>query len=127
MGPKTNYVAGDHKDVSYIWQDPSPIGKILSASEEQILRDAIVNSGLSVQELVNTAWASASTFRGSDNRGGANGARIRLQPQKNWEVNKPEELSKVLAIYEQIAISQGVSIADVIVIGGAVGIEKARF
>ena len=125
MGPKTNYIAGDHKDVSYIWQDPSPIGKILTASEEQILRDAIVNSGLSVQEMVNTAWASASTFRSSDNRGGANGARIRLQPQKDWEVNKPEELSKVLGIYEQIAFSQGVSIADVIVIGGAVGIEKA--
>ena len=125
MGPKTNYIAGDHKDVSYIWQDPSPIGKTLTASEEQILRDAIVNSGLSVQEMVNTAWASASTFRSSDNRGGANGARIRLQPQKDWEVNKPEELSKVLGIYEQIAFSQGVSIADVIVIGGAVGIEKA--
>ena len=125
MGPKTNYIAGDHKDVSYIWQDPSPIGKILTASEEQILRDAIVNSGLSVQEMVNTAWASASTFRSSDNRGGANGARIRLKPQKDWEVNKPEELSKVLGIYEQIAFSQGVSIADIIVIGGAVGIEKA--
>jgi catalase-peroxidase len=125
MGPKTNYIAGDHKDVSYIWQDPSPIGKILTASEEQILRDSIVHSGLSVQEMVNTAWASASTFRSSDNRGGANGARIRLQPQKDWEVNKPEELSKVLGIYEQIAFSKGVSIADVIVIGGAVGIEKA--
>ena len=125
MGPKTNYIAGDHKDVSYIWQDPSPIGKTLTASEEQIVRDAIVNSGLSVQEMVNTAWASASTFRSSDNRGGANGSRIRLQPQKDWEVNKPEELSKVLGIYEQIAFSQGVSIADVIVIGGAVGIEKA--
>ena len=125
MGPKTNYIAGDHKDVSYIWQDPSPVGKILNVSEEQIIRDAIVNSGLSVQEMVNTAWASASTFRSSDNRGGANGSRIRLQPQKDWEVNKPEELSKVLGIYEQIAISQGVSIADVIVIGGAVGIEKA--
>ena len=75
--------------------------------------------------MVNTAWASASTFRSSDNRGGANGSRIRLQPQKDWEVNKPEELSKVLGIYEQIAFSQGVSIADIIVIGGAVGIEKA--
>ena len=125
MGPKTNYIAGDHKDVSYIWQDPSPVGKILNVSEEQIIRDAIVNSGLSVQEMVNTAWASASTLRNSDNRGGANGSRIRLQPQKDWEVNKPEELSKVLGIYEQIAFSQGVSIADVIVIGGAVGIEKA--
>jgi catalase-peroxidase len=125
MGPKTNYIAGDYKDVSYIWQDPTPIGKMLTSSEEKAVRDAIADSGLSVQEMVNTAWASASTFRGSDNRGGANGARIRLLPQKDWEVNKPEELSKILAVYDQIASSHGVSIADVIVIGGAVGIEKA--
>jgi len=125
MGPKTNYIAGDFKDVNYIWQDPTPIGKILTSSEEDAVRNALVNSGLSVQEMVNTAWASASTFRGSDNRGGANGARIRLQPQKDWDVNKPEELSKVLAVYEQIAAEQGTSVADVIVIGGAVGIEQA--
>ena len=125
MGPKTNYIAGDFKDVNYIWQDPTPIGKILTSSEEDAVRNALVNSGLSVQEMVNNAWASASTFRGSDNRGGANGARIRLQPQKDWDVNKPEELSKVLAVYEQIAAEQGTSVADVIVIGGAVGIEQA--
>ena len=125
MGPKTNYIAGDFKDVSYIWQDPTPIGKMLTASEEQAVRDDLANSGLSVQEMVNTAWASASTFRESDNRGGANGARIRLLPQKDWEVNKPEELKKVLNVYDQIASSQKVSVADVIVIGGAVGIEKA--
>jgi catalase-peroxidase len=125
MGPKTNYIAGDFKDVSYIWQDPTPIGKMLTASEEQAVRDDLANSGLSVQEMVNTAWASASTFRQSDNRGGANGARIRLLPQKDWEVNKPEELKNILNVYDQIASSQKVSVADVIVIGGAVGIEKA--
>jgi len=125
MGPKTNYVTGDYKDVEYIWQDPTPAGKILTSSEEQNLREALSKSGLSVQEMVNTAWASASTFRGSDNRGGANGARIRLAPQKDWEVNKPDELAKVLSVYEQIAKEQNTSVADVIVVAGAVGIEKA--
>ena len=125
MGPKTNYITGDYKDVEYIWQDPTPTGKILTSSEEQNLREAISNSGLSVQEMVNTAWASASTFRGSDNRGGANGARIRLAPQKDWEVNKPNELAKVLDVYEKIAAEQNSSIADVIVVAGAVGIEQA--
>src|SRR5210317_420573 len=125
MGPKTNYIAGDYKDETYSWQDPTPIGKILTSTEEDAVRNAVANTGLSIQELVNTAWASASTFRGSDNRGGANGARIRLEPQKNWNVNKPEELSKVLAVYEKIAAEHGTSIADVIIIGGAVGIEKA--
>ena len=125
MGPKTNYITGDYKDLEYIWQDPTPTGKILTSSEEHNLREAISNSGLSVQEMVNTAWASASTFRGSDNRGGANGARIRLAPQKDWEVNKPNELAKVLDVYERIAAEQNSSIADVIVVAGAVGIEKA--
>jgi catalase-peroxidase len=125
MGPKTNYIAGDFKDVSYIWQDPTPIGKLMTASEEQAVRDALSKSGLSVQEMVTTAWASASTFRGSDNRGGANGARIRLLPQREWDVNQPETLSKVLAVYEGIAANHGTSVADVIVLGGAVGIEKA--
>ena len=125
MGPKTNYVTWDFKNVEYIWQDPTPAGKILTFSEEHSLRETISKSGLSVKEMVNTAWASASTYRNSDNRGGANGARIRLEPQKNWEVNKPKELEKVLSIYEKIAKDQNTSIADVIVVAGAVGIEKA--
>jgi catalase-peroxidase len=125
MGPKSNYVAGDFKDVEYIWQDPVAPGKVLSESEEKAVRNAIVNSGLTQQQMVETAWASASTFRGSDNRGGANGARIRLAPQKNWEVNKPSQLASVLAVYEQIAADTGASIADIIIIGGAVGIEMA--
>ena len=125
MGPKTNYVTGDFKNVEYIWQDPTPAGKILTSSEEHSLRETISKSGLSVREMVNTAWASASTYRNSDNRGGANGARIRLEPQKNWKVNKPKELEKVLSIYEKIAKDQNTSIADVIVVAGAVGIEKA--
>ncbi len=125
MGPKSNYVAGDFKDVEYIWQDPVAPGKVLSESEEKAVRNAIANSGLTQQQMVETAWASASTFRGSDNRGGANGARIRLAPQKNWEVNKPSQLASVLAVYEQIAADTGASIADIIIIGGAVGIEMA--
>ena len=125
MGPKTNYITGDYKNVEYIWQDPTPAGKILTPAEEQNLREALSNSGLSIQEMVNTAWASASTFRGSDNRGGANGARIRLAPQKDWEVNQPEKLAKVLGVYEQIAKEHNTSVADVIVTAGAVGIEKA--
>ena len=125
MGPKTNYITGDYKNVEYIWQDPTPAGKILTPAEEQNLREALSNSGLSIQEMVNTAWASASTFRGSDNRGGANGARIRLAPQKDWEVNQPENLAKVLGVYEQIAKEHNTSVADVIVTAGAVGIEKA--
>ena len=124
MGPKTNYITGDYKNVEYIWQDPTPAGKILTPAEEQNLREALSNSGLSIQEMVNTAWASASTFRGSDNRGGANGARIRLAPQKDWEVNQPEKLAKVLGLYEQIAKEHNTSVADVIVTAGAVGIEK---
>ena len=125
MGPKSNYIAGDFKDVDYIWQDPVQVGKKLSSSDEDNVRKAIKESGLSHQQMVETAWASASTFRGSDNRGGVNGARIRLEPQKNWSVNKPQELSKVLTAYEAIASSTGSSIADVIVLGGAIGIEMA--
>ena len=125
MGPKSNYIAGDFKDVDYIWQDPVPAGKTLSSIDEEKVRAALKSSGLSHQQMVETAWASAATFRGSDNRGGANGARIRLEPQKSWAVNKPHELSNVLAAYEAIASSTGASVADVIVIGGAVGIEMA--
>ena len=123
MGPKSNYIAGDFKDVDYIWQDPVQVAKKLSSSDEDNVRKAIKESGLSHQQMVETAWASASTFRGSDNRGGANGARIRLEPQRSWSINKPQELSKVLTTYEAIASSTGASVADVIVLGGAVGIE----
>ncbi len=125
MGPKSNYIAGDFKDVDYIWQDPVPAEKTLSAADEEKVRDALESSRLTHQQMVETAWASASTFRGSDNRGGANGARIRLEPQKNWAVNKPGQLSAVLAVYEDIAASTGASVADVIILGGAVGIEQA--
>ena len=125
MGPKSNYIAGDFKDVTYIWQDPVSNQNPLSTSEEEQVRSAIKSSGLTQQQLVETAWASASTFRGSDNRGGANGARIRLEPQKNWGVNKPDELQDVLKVYDNIATSTGASIADIIVLGGAVGIEMA--
>ena len=125
MGPKSNYVSGDYKDVEYIWQDPTPTGKLLTSNEEDVIRKTLSDSDLSIQEMVNTALSSAITFRGSDNRGGANGSRIRLEPQKNWDVNKPHELDKVLNVYEKIADKYNASIADVIVIGGAVGIEKA--
>ena len=125
MGPRTNYITGDYKDVEYVWQDPTPKGVSLSASQEAEVRQSIQNSGLSSTQLVETAWASASTFRSSDNRGGANGARIRLAPQKDWEVNKPKELEGILAIYENIAEKHNASVADVIVLGGAVGIEMA--
>ena len=125
MGPRSNYTTGDYKDVEYIWQDPTPTGKILTSSEEQSVREAISNSDLSVKEMVRTAWSSASTFRSSDNRGGANGSRIRLSPQKDWEVNNPKELAKVLPKYEIIATNHNTSIADVIIIAAAVAIEKA--
>ena len=124
MGPKSNYVAGDYKDVEYIWQDPVPAGKTLSSSEESEVRAAIASAEIDNAVMVETAWASASTFRGSDNRGGANGARIRLAPQKDWAVNQPEQLAKVLAAYESISAKTGASVADIIVIGGAVGIEQ---
>ena len=124
MGPKSNYVAGDYEDVEYIWQDPVPAGKTLSSGEESEVRAAISAAGIDNAVMIETAWASASTFRGSDNRGGANGARIRLAPQKDWAVNQPEQLAKVLAAYESISAQTGASVADIIVIGGAVGIEQ---
>ena len=106
-----------------IWQDPIPKGNAdynIDSAKAKILE-----SGLSIQEMVETAWASASTFRGTDMRGGANGARIRLEPQKNWEANKPDQLLKVLSIFEGIASDMGASVADIIVLAGNVGIEKA--
>ena len=125
MGPKSNYVAGDFKDVDYIWQDPIVAGKVLSEQEVKAVRNALTNSGLTQQQMIETAWASASTFRGSDKRGGANGARIRLEPQKNWQVNNPSQLASVIEVYEGISNTTTASVADVIVIGGAVGIEMA--
>ena len=125
MGPKTNYVAGDYPETNFIWQDPIPAGKTLSDAEASAIKDAIKASGLSIQEMVETAWASAASFRGSDKRGGANGARIRLAPMKDWQANKPAQLAKVLEVYEGIAAEHGASVADVIVLGGAAGIEKA--
>jgi catalase-peroxidase len=123
MGPKGRYLGPEVPAEELIWQDPVPEGNV--DYDLNALKTALSESGLSIQEMVETAWASASTFRNSDLRGGANGARIRLAPQKDWEVNKPEQLSKVLSIYEKISSDTGASIADVIVMGGNVGIEKA--
>jgi catalase-peroxidase len=123
MGPKTRYMGPESPEESLIWQDPIPAGN--PEYDVDAVKAKIADSGLSIQEMVETAWASASTYRHTDMRGGANGARIRLEPQKNWEVNKPEQLSKVLGILEGIASETGASIADVIVLAGNVGIEKA--
>ncbi|MEM9298956.1 MAG: catalase/peroxidase HPI [Bacteroidota bacterium] len=128
MGPKSRYVGAEVPAEDLIWQDPIPAAPDeLSHSDISALKDQIADSGLSVSELVSTAWASASTFRGSDKRGGANGARIRLAPQSGWDVNKPSQLAKVLDRLEAIQNSFGkpVSIADLIVLGGSVGIEQA--
>ena len=123
MGPKGRYLGPEVPDEELIWQDPVPAGN--TDYDVSAVKEAISASGLSIQEMVETAWASASTFRNSDLRGGANGARIRLAPQKDWEANKPEQLEKVLSTYEQISSDTGASIADVIVLAGNVGIEKA--
>lgn len=127
MGPKSRYLGKEVPSEDLIWQDPIPAGNKLSDSEVETLKSKIKASGLSVAELVTTAWASASTFRGSDKRGGANGARIRLEPQRNWVANNPTQLNKVLAKYESIKneSSINVSLADLIVLGGNVGIEMA--
>ncbi|MEJ7935380.1 catalase/peroxidase HPI [Sphingobium sp. AN558] len=127
MGPKPRYLGPDVPAEDLIWQDPISAGQPLTDADVATLRAKIAASGLSVSQLVKTAWASASTFRGSDKRGGANGARIRLAPQKDWAVNEPEELAGVLAIYEGIkaGFAGSVSIADLIVLGGAVGVEQA--
>ena len=123
MGPKSRYLGPDVPDEDFIWQDPVPAGS--TSYDVAALKDAIKGSGLSIAELVETAWASASTFRGSDNRGGANGARIRLAPQKDWEGNKPAQLSKVLGVLEPLAAAHGASVADTIVLAGCAGIEMA--
>ena len=123
MGPKSRYVGPEVPDEELIWQDPIPAGN--ANYDVDAVKARIAASGLSVQDMVETAWASASTYRGSDMRGGANGARIRLAPQKGWAANKPDQLARVLLVLEPIAADTGASVADVIVLAGNVGIEQA--
>jgi len=123
MGPKARYLGPDVPAEDLIWQDPVPAGN--KTYDVAAVKARIAAAGLSVGDMVATAWDSARTFRGSDYRGGANGARIRLAPQKDWEGNEPARLARVLAAYEKIAAETGASIADVIVLGGNVGLEQA--
>ncbi|MEC7821089.1 MAG: catalase/peroxidase HPI, partial [Candidatus Neomarinimicrobiota bacterium] len=123
MGPRSRYMGPEVPEEELIWQDPVSPGN--TDYDVDAVKAKISDSGLTIQEMVETAWASASTFRGSDLRGGANGARIRLSPQKDWEANKPEQLARVLEALETIAKDTGASLADVIVLAGNVGIEKA--
>ena len=123
MGPRVNYVGPDVPDEDLIWQDPIPAGR--SDYDVAAVKARIAEAGLSAGELIATAWDSARTFRNSDKRGGANGARIRLAPQRGWEANEPQRLEKVLGVLEPIASETGVSIADLIVLGGNVGLEQA--
>ena len=123
MGPKVRYLGPEVPQEELIWQDPVPAGS--TSYDVEAVKSKIAESGLSVKEMVETAWASASTFRGSDLRGGANGARIRLAPQKDWDANNPEQLLRVLGVLENIASDTGASVADVIVLAGNVGIEQA--
>jgi catalase-peroxidase len=135
MGPRARYLGPEVPAEELIWQDPIPAvnHKLIDAQDIAALKDKILGSGLAVSELVSTAWASASTFRGSDKRGGANGARIRLAPQKDWSVNQPRQLAKVLKVLEGIQGSfnseasggKRVSLADLIVLAGCAGVEKA--
>lgn len=135
MGPKTRYLGPDVPEEELIWQDPIPAvdHELIDDQDITALKTDILESGLSVSQLVSTAWASASTFRGSDKRGGTNGARIRLEPQKSWEINNPPQLANVLAKLEDIQVAfnnrqshgKRVSLADLIVLGGCAGIEKA--
>lgn len=123
MGPKSRYVGPYVPAEDLIWQDPVPAGR--SDYDVAAVKARIAASGLTIGELVTTAWDSARTFRGSDKRGGANGARIRLAPQKDWPGNEPERLARVLAVYDKLAAECGVSVADLIVLGGNLGIEQA--
>jgi len=123
MGPKSRYVGPEVPAEELIWQDPVPAGN--TNYDVDAVKARIAASGLSVQDMVETAWASASTYRGSDMRGGANGARIRLAPQKDWAANKPDQLARILSVLEPIAAETGASVADVIVLAGNVGIEQA--
>jgi catalase-peroxidase len=123
MGPKARYIGPEVPQEDLLWQDPVPAGR--TDYDVAAVKAAIAASGLAVSDLVATAWDSARTFRGSDMRGGANGARIRLAPQKDWEGNEPARLARVLAVLEKIAADSGASVADVIVLGGNVGVEQA--
>ena len=123
MGPKARYVGPDVPREDLIWQDPVPAGR--TDYNVDAVKILIAASGLSVSEMITTAWDSARTFRGSDMRGGANGARIRLAPQRDWQGNEPERLVRVLAVLEKIAAATGASVADVIVLAGNVGVEQA--
>ncbi len=132
MGPHSRYLGTDIPTEEFTWQDPIPAvnHELINQADIEALKATILTTGLSVSELVSTAWASASTFRGSDKRGGANGARIRLEPMKNWTVNNPVQLNKVLTVLEKVqaefnAKGKQVSLADLIVLGGAAAIEKA--
>jgi catalase-peroxidase len=135
MGPRSRYLGPEVPEEELIWQDPVPAvdHELIDAQDIADLKGKILASGLSIPELVSTAWASASTFRGSDKRGGANGARIRLAPQKDWEVNQPAQLNKALEILEGIQKAfnsaqpggKKVSLADLIVLGGCAGVEQA--
>jgi len=123
MGPRTRYIGPEAPSEELIWQDPVPAGN--RNYDVDAAKAEIAKSGLTIQEMVETAWASAPTYRGTDMRGGANGARIRLAPQKDWQANKPDQLQRVLSVLEPIAAAAGASVADVIVLAGNVGIEKA--
>ncbi|MCC9156183.1 catalase/peroxidase HPI [Streptomyces parvulus] len=132
MGPKSLYLGPEVPQETLLWQDPLPEseGEPIGAEDVATLKTKLLESGLSVAQLVSTAWASASTFRGSDKRGGANGARIRLQPQRGWEVNEPDELAQVLRVLEGVqqefnSGAKKVSLADLIVLGGSAAVEKA--
>ena len=134
MGPSSTYLGPEVPKEELVWQDPIPAlnHEVINATDIAALKVKLLNSGLSISELVSTAWASASTYRHSDRRGGANGARIRLLPQRNWEVNNPKQLEKVLAVLEKIqqefnakSGKKKVSIADLIVLGGSAALEKA--
>ncbi|MFD5313376.1 catalase/peroxidase HPI [Streptomyces ardesiacus] len=134
MGPKSLYLGPEVPEETLLWQDPlpEPEGETVDAGDVATLKTKLLESGLSVAQLVSTAWASASTFRGSDKRGGANGARIRLEPQRGWEVNEPDELAQVLRVLEGVreefnsgAGARKVSLADLIVLGGCAAVEKA--
>ncbi|MEG0161303.1 MAG: peroxidase family protein, partial [Aurantimicrobium sp.] len=123
MGPKVRYIGPEVPAEDLIWQDPVPAGN--AQYDVDAVKAKIATAGLSISDMVSTAWDSARTFRGSDLRGGANGARIRLEPQKNWEGNEPERLARVLSVLEPIAAETGASIADVIVLAGNLGVEQA--